>query len=113
MYDAEGKIKPYSALAAIQVGDLLRQGALSWRPEAIAANGRDRGCLDVDFGKLPGAVTALETAVLGIKARGDAAAARALESSYVRPSGPLADVLATITERVRRHPTATFLYSVR
>jgi hypothetical protein len=113
MYDAEGKIKPYSALAAIQVGFLLEKGALSWSPDAPAANGTDRGCLEIDFARMPAAVTDLETGVLGIKARGDAEAARALETRYVRAEGPLAALFGTITERVLRHPAATFLYSVR
>ena len=113
MYDAEGKIKPYSALAAVQVGFLLEEGALVWSPDAPAANGTDRGCLEIDFARMPAAVTDLETRVLGIKARGDAGAARALEARYVRAEGPLAALFGTIAERVLRHPTATFLYSVR
>jgi hypothetical protein len=113
MYDAEGKVKPYSALSAIQIGYLLEQGALSFRPEALASNGKDRGCLEIHFDRMPAAVTALETHVLGIKARGDADGARALEARYVRAEGGLATVFGTITERVRRDPTATFLYSVK
>jgi hypothetical protein len=113
MYDAEGKVKPYSALAAIQIGFLLEKGALTWTAGAPAANGKDRGCLEIDFARMPGAVTELETLVLGVKARGDAAGARALEARYVRAGGDLAAVFGTITERVRRDPTATFLYSVR
>lgn len=114
MYDAEGKIKPYSALAAIQVGALLREGALSWRANETAANGTDRGCLAVDFAGFHAAVARLETAVLGVKARGDAAAARALEKEYVRsPTGAVADVLRTVTERMLRFPAGTYLYSVR
>ncbi|WP_242344446.1 hypothetical protein [Anaeromyxobacter terrae] len=113
MYDAEGKVKPYSALAAIQVGFLLKEGGLVWRPEANAANGRDHGCLEVDFAAFPAAVTKLEQVALGVKARGDAAAARALEAEYVRGEGPSASVLRAVTERWLRFPGATFLYSVR
>ncbi len=113
MYDPEGKVKPYSALAAIQVGFLVKEGGLVWRPEANAANGRDRGCLDVSFAAFPAAVTKLEQVTLGVKARGDAAAARALEAEYVRGAGPSAELMRVITERWLRHPGATFLYSVR
>jgi len=113
MYDAEGKVKPYSALSAIQVGFLLKEGGLVWRPGENAANGRDRGCLEVDFGALPAAVTRLGQVALGVKARGDAAAARALEAEYVRRGGPSGEVLHVITERWLRYPGATFLYSVR
>ena len=113
MYDAEGKLKPYSALSAIQVGFLLKEGGLVWRPDQNAANGRDRGCLEVDFGAFAAAATRLEQVALGVKARGDAAAARALEAEYVRGGGPSSDVLRVITERWLRYPGATFLYSVR
>ncbi len=113
MYDAEGKLKPYSALSAIQVGFLLKEGGLVWRPDQNAANGRDRGCLEVDFGAFAAAATRLGQVALGVKARGDAAAARALEAEYVRGGGPSSDVLRVITERWLRYPGATFLYSVR
>jgi hypothetical protein len=113
MYDAEGKVKPYSALSAIQVGFLLKEAGLVWRPDQNAANGQDRGCLEVDFGAFPAAVTKLGQVALGVKARGDAATARALEVEYVRGGGPSSDVLRVITERWLRYPGATFLYSVR
>lgn len=112
MADAQGKIKPYSALAAIQVGFLLEDGALAWR-DAPAANGTDRGCLALDFARFPASVEKLERIVLGAKARGDLGAANALVQAYVGPSPRHADVLQTITERIRRYPTASFLYSVR
>lgn len=113
MYDAEGKIKPYSALAAIQLGYLREQGGLAWRPDASAANGADRGCLELDFARFPAAAAKLETMALGVKARGDAAAARALEARYVRAQGDHAALLATIAERWLRFPGASFLYAVR
>ncbi|HSN93153.1 MAG TPA: hypothetical protein VLS93_18130, partial [Anaeromyxobacteraceae bacterium] len=113
MYDADGKIKPYSALAAIQVGFLLEQGALAWSPDAPAANGTDRGCLEIRFDRMPAAVADLAARVLGVKARGDAAGARQLEARYVRAEGPLAAIFGTIAERVLRNPATTFLYSVR
>lgn len=111
-YDAEGKLKPYGALAAIQVGFLLEEGALAWSAEGPAASGTDRGCLEIDFARLPAALTELERLALGIKARGDVDGARALEARYLRAGGSLAAVFAVITERVRRDPTATFLYAV-
>jgi hypothetical protein len=113
MYDAEGKIKPYSALSAIQVGFLLQEGALAWRANETAANGRDPGCFALDFAKLPAAVEKLERISLGVKARGDVALAKRLVADYVAPTGRYAGVFQTVTERVLRHPTATFLYAVR
>jgi hypothetical protein len=113
MYDAEGKIKPYSALSAIQVGFLLQEGALAWRANETAANGRDLGCVAIDFAKMPVAVEKLERVSLGVKARGDVALAKKLVADYVAPTGRYVGVLQTITERVLRAPSATFLYSVR
>jgi hypothetical protein len=113
MYDADGKIKPYSALAAIQLGFLREHGGLVWRADALAANGSDRGCLEIDFARFRAAAAALESAALGIKARGDAGAALALEERWVRAKGEHAALIATITERWLRFPGATFLYAVR
>jgi len=113
MYDAQGKLKPYPSLAAIQLGSFLRDGALAWRPDAPAANGTDRGCLDLDVGRWPEAVTKLETQVLSVKARGDAPAAAALVAAFVDGPWPQRDVRSLVTERWRRFPSATFLYSVR
>lgn len=113
MYDAEGKIKPYSALAAIQVGFLLQEGALAWRSNETAANGRDAGCFALDFAKVPVAVEKLERIALGVKARGDVALAKRLVADYVAATGRYTDVLETITDRVLRHPTASFLYAIR
>ena len=106
MYNPEGKVKPYSALAAIQVGFLLKEGGLVWHPATTAANGRDRGCLDVDFAAFPAAVTKLEQVALGVKTRGDAAAARALETEYVRDAVASGEVLRVVTERWLRYPAA-------
>ena len=113
MYDADGKIKPYSALSAIQVGVLLREGALAWRAAETAANGKDAGCFAIDFAKMPAAVETLERVALGVKARGDVALAKRLVADYVAPGGRNEALLHTIQERVLRQPSATFLYSVR
>src|SRR5262245_63509996 len=75
MYAADNTPKPYSQLAAIQVGAFLKAGAMAFRAEETAANGKDKGCFEVMFDKLPKAILDLEKTVLGIKARGDKAAA--------------------------------------
>jgi len=113
MYDAEGKVKPYSALAAIELGTLLDAGAMAWNAAQPAANGEDLGCLSIDWQKLPGAVEAMQRHALGIKARGDLAAAEQLKATYVDATGPYAELKGTITERYNRWPVATFLYSIR
>jgi hypothetical protein len=113
LYDPQGKIQPYPALAAVQFGALLDAGALRWDADEIAANGADRGCVSVDFARLPAAVARLEARVLGVKARGDLDGANALKRDYVDATGPLADVRRAIAARIQRFPNATFLYSVR
>ncbi len=45
MYDGAGHPKPYSQLASIQLGSMLKAGALSWKAEEKAANGDRRGLL--------------------------------------------------------------------
>ena len=40
----DDKPKPYSQLASIQVGFLMKEGAMEWKAEEMAANGQDKGC---------------------------------------------------------------------
>jgi hypothetical protein len=113
MNDPDGKPKPYSQLAAIQVGSFLAEGAMEWRKEELAANGKDHGCFSITLDKLPAAVAKLEATVLGIKASGDLAAAKELQRRYVEASGDFGAARAAITERYLRFPRASFLYAVR
>jgi hypothetical protein len=112
MYEADGKPRNYSQLAAIQIGSFIDAGALSWVAEP-AANGKDMGCLQVDYDKLPGAVEKLEVTVLGIKSRADRKEAQGLLAKYVDDKDDAyAGVKAAITERYLRAPKASFVYSV-
>ena len=113
MYDSEGKMKTYPALAAIQVGALLQAGVMAWRADRTAANGKDPGCISIDMERLPAAVEALERRVLGVKARGDVAEAGKLKADYVDAAGPFEAIRRIIAERYNRWPVATFMYSVR
>lgn len=112
MYSSNGKPKPYSQLAAIQIGYLRSQGALHWQEDTKAANGQDDGCLEVDLGKFPGAVDKLGREVLGIKARADKAAAMKLVADHV-DSDEAKKLHAIIAERWLRSPKASFVYSIR
>lgn len=112
MYTADGKPKPYSQLASIQLGHFLGAGALAWKAEDDAANGQDQGCFEVALDKLPPAVASLEKAVLGIKARGDKPAALALRKKHVDDDGTWKKLRATIQERWLRAPKASFVYAV-
>ncbi len=112
MVDARGKPKPYSQLAAIQVGALLQAGAIVWQADQKAANGQDTGCFEVLAEKTTGAVLQLMTRVAGIKARGDKADAEALRKTFVEDPGTWSGLRDTIRERWLRAPKASYVYSV-
>lgn len=113
LFDADGKPKPYSQLAAIQAGFLHQQNALIWHPDGIAANGSDQGCFSVDMQQFSKAADLLTTTVLGIKGRGDKAQATKLTENFVTTAGEWKTLMDTITERYVRYPRASFLYNVR
>ena len=112
MYAADGTPRNYSQLAAIQLGSLVSAGAVAWKPDELAANGTDQGCLEIDFSKTAPAIAALEITVLTIKARNDKAGAERLKAQFVDGRNDFAGIKATITERWLRAPKATFVYSV-
>lgn len=109
MFDGSGRPKHYSQLAAIQVGFLMDEGALTFDPEAMAANGQDKGAFTIHFDKLVPAADKLMRQVGAIKSRGDRAALEALVDRYVKGS---AVPQALITERLLRHPKASFVFSL-
>jgi hypothetical protein len=115
MKNGEGKPKPYSQLASIQMGFLRDKGVLVWKDAEKSANGADVGCFDVDLAKWKPAVDELGKIVLGIKGRGDKALAEKTRDRYVEDKGAGADwatLRGTIQERWLRAPKASFVYSV-
>jgi len=104
MYTPTGKPKSYSQLAAIQLSFLRNKGAVEYRADEQAANGKDKGCLEIHLDKFPAAVEELMSLVGGIKARGDKAAAEALIREFVDDEGE---------HKALREPKATFVYSIR
>ncbi len=113
LYDAEGKPKPYSQLAAIQVGFLMKEGAISWKAEEVAANGSDKGCFELDLSRFPPAIDKLTGVVLAIKGKGDVAGANALKQKFVDDEGEWKRLVGILGERYLRWPRASFLYSVK
>jgi len=109
MYEAGGARKAYSQLAAIQIGFLLDEGALTWDGSATAANGTDKGAFTINFDKMVPAVDKLMKIVGGIKAKNDNAAALELAKKYV--DGAVVPQ-AVITERELRFPKPSFVYGV-
>ncbi|MBK8253738.1 MAG: hypothetical protein IPK82_13860 [Polyangiaceae bacterium] len=112
MYDADKKPKPYSQLAAIQVGWLMKAGAVKWMTEEKAANGADKGCFAVDMPKFAPAVVELEKVVLAIKAKGDKDGAIKLRTEHVDADGEWKNLRETIRERWLRVPKTSFVYSI-
>ncbi len=111
MYDAQGKPKPYSQLASIQLGALVAAGAGRWEAETRAANGTDVGCFALDAASAPSAIDALAKTVLGVKSRGDVEGAKRLIAEHV--DAPAATARnAIIAERWLRAPKASFVYSI-
>jgi hypothetical protein len=108
MTTGDGVPRPYSQLAAIQIGFLLDDGALAFDPEATAANGHDRGAFHLDFDRLPAAWEKLAREVGEVKAQGLAARAEALRARYVEGDRV---PFAVVRERVLRQPQVTFVYA--
>lgn len=113
MYDSEGKPKNYSQLASIQMGFFRKTGALTWKPDELAANGKDKGCLEADLVKLKSSVAELEKTVVSVKGRGDRAGAEKLKADFVDANDDWAKLRALVTERWLRAPKASFVYSVK
>jgi len=104
-----GERRPYSQLAAIQVGALMDEGALTFDANAPAANGTDTGAFTVHMDKMPAAVEKLMRKVGVLKATGDKAGAEALADKYI--DGKVVPI-QLITQRMLRQPRASFVYSV-
>lgn len=112
MYDAQGKPKNYSHLAAIQLGSLSTTGAVEWRPNELAANGKDTGCYEVHLDKWNASASALAKQVLQIKGRGDKPAAEALKKRWVDDEGAFKEQRTLIADRWLRSPKSSFVYSI-
>lgn len=109
MYTPGGQRKAYSQLAAVEIGALLDDGALTWSADAPAADGTHRGAFSIDYARLPGACERLMARVLRMKARNDRAAAEEIARRYVD-----GDRLpqAVIAARFHAFPQVSFVYSV-
>ena len=109
MYTASGQRKAYSQLAAVQIGFLMDEGALTWDPKAKTADGKDDGAFRVDFAKMGPAVDKLMKTVGGIKAKNDKTGALALAAKYVDSQKV---PQKQVTERMLRFPQPNFVYAI-
>lgn len=112
MRDGTGNLRPYGLLASIHLGAAMRAGALTWSP-ATAANGVDRGCLQLDLAAWKQVMPQLARRVARIKSIGDRAGAAQLQAELVDADDAWAKQRAVIAERWLRAPRATFVYSVK
>ena len=101
--------QPYAQLAAIQVGFLLDEGALTFGADTPAANATDKGAFTMHFDKLPAAFEKLMKVVATLKAKNDKPAADALVAKYV--DGTVVP-MKLVTERELRFPQTTYVYAV-
>jgi hypothetical protein len=113
MYTEDHHPKNYSQLAAIQLGHLMKNNAVTWKAEDTAANGKDKGCFAIDLAKMPDAIRSLMTEVAQVKGKGDKAHAEALIKEYVDLEGEKKKTHDVIKERITRAPKASFVYAVK
>ncbi|MDB4945747.1 MAG: Nudix hydrolase 3 [Labilithrix sp.] len=113
MYDDDKHPRNYSQLAAIQLGWLMKNGAVTYKEGETAANGKDQGCFSVALDRFPAAVKSLMIEVAQIKGKGDKARAEKLVKDFVDVTGDKAKPHAVITERVLRSPKPSFVYGIK
>jgi hypothetical protein len=113
MYDDDKHPKNYSQLAAIQVGWLIKHGAMTFHAEKDAANSADKGCFSLSLEKFPTAIKALMIEVAQIKGTGDKARAEKLMKEFVDVAADKKKVHDVITERVLRAPKPSFVYGFK
>jgi hypothetical protein len=113
MYTASGKPKAYSQLASMQVGYLLKAGALVWNADQLSANSEDRGCFSANMELFPNAIDDLAKRVLRIKGAGDKIDAEALKKEFVDDDSDWKKLHKVIQERWLRQEKASFVYSIR
>ena len=107
--DAEGNIQPYPQLAGIQLGMMLEDGAIVFDPEAMAANGKDKGAFILNMDKMPASVERIMSEITKIKATGNKDALVALQQKHINGT---AVPFSLISERMLRIPKTSFVYSV-
>jgi hypothetical protein len=102
MFTPSGNVRPYSQLAAIQVGTFMEDGALTF----------SRGKFTIHFDRLPASIERLTRRVGQIKAAGDSQGASALIHHFIKGKGRGKVHQKHIARRLLRFPKGTFLYSV-
>lgn len=112
MFTPSGGPKPYSQLAAVQVGYFVKAGALAWKTTTDAATGESIGRFEIDHERFPKAVDDLMKEVGRIKAEGDVAGAKALIDPFITGADKGLVHMPEITQRLLRYPKGSMVYSV-
>ena len=112
MVAATGNPKPYSQLAAVQVGWLMEHGGLSWEMFNDQTSGKQTGRFVIHYEKVPEAVAQIMQRVVSIKAKGDVQGAKALIEPYVSGEKKGLVHMEEIAERLLKFPRASMVYSV-
>ncbi|MFA6093356.1 MAG: hypothetical protein WCU88_13215 [Elusimicrobiota bacterium] len=107
MFSATGSPKPYSQLAAVQIGSFMEAGALVWKP---GPDGVER--FGIVYERMPAAVEDLARKIGRIKASGDVSGAKELIDRYVSGPGAAAVHMREIVERLSRFPKNTYSYTL-
>ena len=107
-----GRPRPYSQVSAIQLGFLIDAGVLRWLPTKMAANGRDRGCFEVDTKAFRGALRKLVARVGGLLLDGDNGAIERFVNAYIRGQKVDEIQLSTLQSRYSKFPGLSSFYAV-
>ena len=108
MYTETHARKAYSQLAAIQLGFLLDDGAVTFDPNGASADGQ-KGAFTIHFDRMPAAVEKMMNVVGLIKAKNDKAGAMALVAKYVDGDRVPQKLIA---DRELKYPKQSLVYSV-
>ncbi len=111
MYAANGRPRPYSHLAAIEIAQLMEADVLEWRSDQTAANGRDRGCFAVGWNAVDAALEELVSMIVRIRATASKEEAERLVDRFVRHLND--EIHDAVQERWRRFPRSSFVYGLR
>lgn len=112
MMAANGVPKPYSQLAAIQVGSFVKAGALTWVVEDDPTTGRPTGRFRIDYAKMPQAIADLAQRAGRIKATGDVKAGEAILAQFVTGEDKGLVHAEEIQERLRKFSKGSLVYAV-
>ncbi len=112
MFTASGNPKAYSQLAAVHIGTLMEEGALTWEVTTDPKTKRPMGRFAAHFDRFAPAMDRLMQKVGRAKATGDVAGAKALVDPFVTGDQKHLVHADEIAERLAAFPKASMVYAV-